>query len=359
MFNGTTHHKGLNWVSFFLKMNRTRWIIALWSLLGVSTLIQLTVMRVLYPESITVTEVFVFPLGSFVIGILLLFMYLIPLFDYCAKFKVRKRLFLLALFGVVYVLLYVLMVVCVYALFIAGSFEDYRDAFTGFILSNFNHTLKNYLFQIAIIYAYEFVHNLREEITRKKDLEIKLGVSKLQLLRSQLQPHFLFNSLNSVVSIIDENKLKAQEMLINLSDFLRITLNSDFKKLITLKEELENVRKYLSIEKIRFEDQLEYSISIDEEASKLLVPSFILQPIVENAIKHGFQGMSGKLIILIEVNDKDKVILVKNNGKALTDTLENHGLANVRKRLELYNPNGPVLRLYQSEDWVINEVPIR
>jgi len=340
-------------------MNRTKWIIALWSLLGVLTLIQLTVMRVLYPESITVTEVFVFPLGSFVIGILLLFVYLIPLFDYCAKFKVRKRLVLLALFGVVYVLWYVLLVVCVYALFIARSFEDFRDAFTGFILSNFNHTLKNYLFQIAIIYAYEFVHNLREEITRKKDLEIKLGISKLQLLRSQLQPHFLFNSLNSVVSIIDENKVKAQEMLINLSDFLRITLNSDFKKLVTLEEELENVGKYLSIEKIRFEDQLEYTIHMDDGASKLLVPSFILQPIVENAIKHGFQGKSGKLTILLEINSKDRMIIVKNNGQELTNVIESHGLANVRKRLELYNPNGVSFRLYQEDGWVINEIPIR
>lgn len=340
-------------------MNRTKWIIALWSLLGILTLIQLTVMRVLYPESIMVTEVFVYPLGSFLTGVLLLFTYLIPLFDYCARFKVRKRLVLLALFGVVYVLLYVLMVVCIYALFIAESFDDFEAAFMGFMLSNFSHTLKNYLFQIAIIYAYEFVHNLRAEITRKKDLEIKLGISKLQLLRNQLQPHFLFNSLNSVVSIIDENKAKAQEMLINLSDFLRITLNSDFKKLVTLEEELENVRKYLSIEKIRFEDQLEYKIHMGDGASTLWVPSFILQPIVENAIKHGFQGISGKLTILVEISAKDRIIRVRNNGKGLTNVVENHGLGNVRKRLELYNPNGKTFRLYQEEDWVINEIALR
>lgn len=340
-------------------MNRTKWIIALWSLLGVLTLIQLTAMRVLYPESIMMIEVFVYPLGSFVTGVLLLFMYLIPLFDYCTRFKVRKRLVLLALFGVVYVLLYVLIVVCIYALFIVRSFEDFETAFMGFMLSNFSHTLKNYLFQIAIIYAYEFVYNLRVEITRKKDLEIKLGISKLQLLRSQLQPHFLFNSLNSVVSIIDENKVKAQEMLINLSDFLRITLNSDFKKLITLEEELENVKKYLSIEKIRFEDQLEYRIHMDDGASKLRVPSFILQPIVENAIKHGFQGIPEKLTILLEINTVDRMIRVKNNGKALTNAVENHGLGNVRKRLELYNPNGRDFKLYLKDGWVINEIPIR
>ncbi|WP_182859121.1 sensor histidine kinase [Flagellimonas aequoris] len=242
------------------------------------------------------------------------------------------------------------------SLLVERTFLNYGTRLKDFALVSFNNILKNYLFQVAILYVYEFIRNLKREVIRKRDLETRLGISKLQLLKYQLQPHFLFNSLNSVVSIMDDDRGKAQDMLINLSDFLRMTLRADFGKLVPLPQELDNLQKYMGIEKIRFEDQLDFVLKMDDRANDLLVPVMILQPIVENAIKHGFKGMTGKLTITVEVESSNKKILIRNNGAKLSAIRENFGLTNVKKRLRHYRPERCSFRIYQEEGWVVNEL---
>ena len=308
------------------------------------------------PKDLTSAQVYLYPLGSFVTGILLLYIFLIPIFDYSAKFRPVSRIFLLVTHAVLYVLLYMVLIFLFDSLVVERTFENYGGRLKDFALSSFNNILKNYLFQVAILYTYEFIKNLKREMMGKQDLETQLGIFKLQILKYQLQPHFLFNSINSVVSIIEEDTKKAQGMLINLCDFLRITLNSDFKKLVPLPLEMDNLQKYMGIEKIRFENQLDFIMKIDEGADRLKVPDLILQPIVENAIKHGFKGKTGKLIIAVEVETESKKITIRNNGAKLSAIRENFGLSNVKKRLKHYNPDPNAFRIYQEGGWVVNEL---
>ncbi|USD25867.1 sensor histidine kinase [Flagellimonas marinaquae] len=333
-----------------------KWIIIVWLFLGVLTLSQLVLTNLMYPGNLTNAQVYFYPLGSFITGVLLLYVFLVPIFDYSVKYRPVFRFFLLALHAVLYVVLYLLLIFLFDSLVVEKTFENYGGRLKSYALVNFNNILKNYLFQVTILYVYEFIHNLRHEMRRKQDLETKLEVSKLQVLKYQLQPHFLFNSLNSVVSILEEDIKKAQDMLINLSDFLRMTLNSDFNKLVPLSLELDNLQKYMGIEKIRFEDQLEFILKIDEGTENVKVPILILQPIVENAIKHGFKGGTEKLTIAVEVETGGKKITIRNNGARLTAIRENFGLTNVKKRLKHYSPNRNSFRIYQEGGWVVNEL---
>ncbi|MDT7827110.1 histidine kinase [Pricia sp. S334] len=337
-------------------MNRKKMLIALWLFLALVTTAQLILTEIYKPGTFSFFDIVVSPIGSLATGIPLLFLVVIPFFDYTAKYSNRIRMGYLAAFAFVYTTVYILILLLIFTIVYGESFEDYKSGILNFGVGNFHNMFKNYLFQVAILYAYEYISKQADLITAKKDLEIELNQSKLQILRSQLQPHFLFNALNSVVSVIDENKRKAQEMLVSLGDILRTSLNTDFRQLIPLSKELEYLENYLSIEKIRYEGQLHYRVEVGEAASRLKVPSLILQPIVENAIKHGFVGLHRPLQIVVSADAQDRTIIVKNNGAELTDNKGNFGLRNVRERLSIYYPGQEPFRIYQEGNWTINKI---
>jgi len=160
--------------------------------------------------------------------------------------------------------------------------------------------------------------------------------SQLQMLRYQLNPHFLFNSLNSIQALIYEDPAHADRMITELADFLRFTLRDKDKLFVKLDEEILVAEKYLSMEKTRFPDRINYYINITEEASKHEVIAFLLQPFVENAIKHGLKSSPEKLDITIDcyVEKGTLVIKISNTGKWVDN--ENHygtGIQNVFDRL--------------------------
>src|SRR5262249_28489116 len=117
--------------------------------------------------------------------------------------------------------------------------------------------------------------------------QLQVTEAQLQALKMQLHPHFLFNTLNSISALLDEDVDAADQMLARLGDFLRLTLENSGAQRVTLQEELEFLRCYLEIERVRFEDRLTINMHIDPEALDARVPNLILQPIVENAIRHG------------------------------------------------------------------------
>lgn len=163
--------------------------------------------------------------------------------------------------------------------------------------------------------------------------------AQLEVLRYQLNPHFLFNALNSIRASVDEDGNRAKQMITQLSEFLRHSLLSAEKKEIPLREELEAVQNYLAIEKIRFEEKLEIEYEVEESAKDFKVPCLLLNPLVENAIKHGLQTSSKPLKIKIsaKLEDEKLILEVANSGKL--DNLHNSngtkiGLQNVRERLE-------------------------
>lgn len=340
-------------------MSRKKLVLILLAVLESVALMQLLIVEFFNPERYTFQQIFISTFSGFITGVLLLFVLVIPFFDAVSKYAIKKRIFCLGLFGFLYVVVFILVAYIFPALFLWKSFANYESAIINYAVSDFNNVLLSYLFQMAILYAYEYITKETRLITKQKNLEIELNQTKLQMLKSQLQPHFLFNALNSVVSVIDENKRKAQEMLINLSDILRTTLNTDFIKQATLGEEINYLEKYLAIEKMRYEDQLNYEIQVSAEAVKMELPSLILQPLVENAIKHGFKGIQRELKIVIEANAEQKIVIVKNNGAAYTDTTQRTGLRNVSERLSICFPEKNAFRIYQKEDWVINEIKLQ
>jgi two-component system LytT family sensor kinase len=201
----------------------------------------------------------------------------------------------------------------------------------GFLSSvyneNFFFNLPNgFLCYVTILLAGTYHRHHQEEelkISRLKaelaQAQLQMTQAQLQALKMQLQPHFLFNTLNSVSSMMDEDVEAAEEMLARLGDFLRLTLDNAGAQEVTLQEELEFLRSYLEIERVRFSDRLTVQIEAEPETYEALVPNLILQPIVENAIRHGFMARVGRGRIEIHARrDNEWLRLeVKDNGPGL------------------------------------------
>ena len=198
---------------------------------------------------------------------------------------------------------------------------------------------------IALYYGIRFWIDFQVEKERKEEALVLAQRAELEMLRYQLNPHFLFNSLNSIRALVDENQKAAKLMITELSEFLRYSLLQKEVKLVPLNRELEVIKHYLSIEKKRFEEKLQIEYNISEKAGKIKVLSFILHPLIENAIKHGMKTSQMPLKILLQsfIKTDTLYITVCNSGKWVDGSKEdgtNTGLQNVKKRLKnAYNEN--------------------
>lgn len=165
---------------------------------------------------------------------------------------------------------------------------------------------------------------LRARYEEQKDL---LVISELKLLQAQINPHFLFNTLNTIIAIIRKDAGRARELLIHLSNFFRTNLKRS-GDVSTLAEELDHVSSYLEIEKARFEDRLTVAVDIDPSLLQLRMPAFTLQPLVENAVKHGISGMLGPGIARISARREDGFALIRIEDNAGTYSVKeaNDGL---------------------------------
>lgn len=143
------------------------------------------------------------------------------------------------------------------------------------------------LVMVLIYYLVSYARNLQERAQAEEKLRTLVKETELNMLKSQINPHFLFNSLNSISSLINSNPEKAREMIIRLSDFLRYSLKHRENEYVSLEEEIVRLKDYLSIEQIRFGEKLQYRMQTTAACKEVLVPTMILQPLVENAIKHG------------------------------------------------------------------------
>lgn len=178
---------------------------------------------------------------------------------------------------------------------------------------------------------YQFV-----KMSNKKEYSERLLLdSRLKSLQRQLNPHFLFNSLNSLVELLHEDINKAEDNLMQLSKFLRQSMKES--ALNSLKDELDNLKRYVALENVRFSNKIVLNIDINKEFLKRQVPKFSIQLLVENAIKHGFDKSNKELIIDIyaKENEKDFEIYVKNNGKAVNTNRFGIGLTNLKERLQI------------------------
>jgi two-component system LytT family sensor kinase len=195
---------------------------------------------------------------------------------------------------------------------------------------------------VGVCQAITNFRSSQERERRAAELEARLTSAKLQALRMQINPHFLFNTLNSIAALVYVNPRAADEMLGDLSELLRRSLDSMEEQEIPLAQELEFIGAYLSIEQKRFGERLRLEQSVPDELMKALVPALILQPLVENAIRHGIEQRRGPGLISIEAKQEDKRLhlIVRDNGRGLPGADSNRsarrgiGLANTQARLQ-------------------------
>lgn len=202
----------------------------------------------------------------------------------------------------------------------------------------------------AVAYCAYFYRRSRERAfeaarlqLRNAQLENLMSVTQLQTLKAQLQPHFLFNTLNSIAALIrKDEKVIATNMLAALSDLLRHSMDNDKSHLVTLEDELDFIKRYLEIQQIRFKDLLTVEVEVSEEASQALIPSMLLQPLVENSIRHGIAEhiQSGKLGIYARNGDNRLQIEIYNDGNCLSkgwsiEKTTGLGLSNTIERLRV------------------------
>ena len=208
------------------------------------------------------------------------------------------------------------------------------------------------MFYALLVTGYYLIINfreLKEKSQREAQLTNLLKEAELNMLRSQIRPHFLFNSLNSISSLTMTNPDKAQEMVIKLSEFMRYSLNFPDTMMSTLEKELHHVELYLDIEKVRFGDRLAFEKQIEPETSDKPLPVMILQPLIENAVKYGVYESSETTRIKLEAHMDDEVLEVKKG----TGT----GLKNIRARLINLYGTSSLMKINDSERYF--EVTLR
>lgn len=215
---------------------------------------------------------------------------------------------------------------------------------------------------------YHYVESMRDTEIEKILLKTSVKETEAKILRSQLNPHFVFNALNSIRALVSEDPTKAQQSVTQLSNILRNSLLADRRKTVELREELKTVEDYLALEKVRYEDRLMADFHIDPKTLYLQVPPMMLQTLVENAIKHGVQkAVSGGFVQMTSFLENNYVhIHIRNTGTLIKkeNDLEKHkeasgfGLANTERRLQLiYGEDAAKFRIFQeSEDVVRAEI---
>jgi hypothetical protein len=211
--------------------------------------------------------------------------------------------------------------------------------------------------------------DLVEERERSLQATAWAREAQLEMLRYQLQPHFLFNALNSLRALIGEDPARAREMVTELSGFLRYSLLPAGTTDVPLAEELASVRRYLAIEQVRFESRLQVRFDVDPGAESRRVPSFLLHPLAENAIKYGVRTSPGPMALVVAARAEPErlVIEIANTGRWLGDGADRGqpmesgagvGLANVRQRLERLYPGRHRFQVGQDDGWVRARIEI-
>jgi two-component system LytT family sensor kinase len=193
----------------------------------------------------------------------------------------------------------------------------------------------------AVLHAVEFYRRYRERERFSLQLQARLSDAQLRALRAQLNPHFLFNTLNAATTLLHRDPDGADAMLTRLGELLRFTLRAAPEHETALSEEVALLQRYLAIMQIRFSDRVTISCSIDPRVMDALVPSFVLQPVVENAFEHGVGPLQrpGRIEIEARPDNASLLLAVRDNGAglALLEQDTGVGLANTRRRLaELY-----------------------
>ncbi len=203
-----------------------------------------------------------------------------------------------------------------------------------------------YVIYVVFFYAVNYYEGFKEKLRNEGKLKGLVKEAELHALKSQINPHFLFNSLNSISSLTMTDPAKAQEMVINLSSLMRYSLKHDQNRTVAFREELKNNKLYLQLEKVRFGKKLNPVFEIDEECLNDQIPNMILQPLYENAIKYGVYETTEPVDVITRARRKGDVleVTILNNydPNVIAKRGEGIGLRNIRDRLKIIY-NNPLL----------------
>ena len=226
--------------------------------------------------------------------------------------------------------------------------------FLSFVINVFA-VLVLILFWNAIYFTFHFFQKSRNQELNNITLEASRNEVELKNLRSQLNPHFLFNSLNSIRALIDIEPSKAKNSVTTLSNLLRKSLLMGRENLVELQMELEMVSHYLELEKVRFEERLTVEWDIDDRLNHFMIPPFCLQMLVENAVKHGISTMINGGLIKIKTTKEGKEVklIVENTGKLGTKVDTGIGIKNTRRRLDIQYKDNAEFLLTENNEIVI------
>jgi len=231
--------------------------------------------------------------------------------------------------------------------------ETFLRYYVSWILANLPWSVFLYFTVLGSIFAFTYYREAREREAQQARLAAQLAEARLGALRMQLNPHFLFNSLNAITVLVrDQNTRDASRMLELLSGVLRQVLQSEKRQEVTLDDELRFIEQYLAIEQVRFSDRLELHWAIESAARDALVPEFILQPLVENAIRHGvaMRSKAGDIEIKACQVDGELILSVRDDGPGYRPSAEaGVGITNTQTRLKTLFGDAGQLQINNGE----------
>jgi two-component system, LytTR family, sensor kinase len=232
--------------------------------------------------------------------------------------------------------------------YVPRSFELWRDMIRG----GFADQIFLYAAIVVAAHAYAYLKRVRTQEREKYEYQQALATSELQALKMQLHPHFLFNTLHGIATLVDSDPKTSKDMILKLSSLLRTALDRGSADLIPLEDELKFVREYLDLEKMRFGSRLKIQWLIAAETRRLLVPQMILQPLVENAIRHGVTSIrvGGWIEIAASVDSGIFTIKLRNNVGDKSSNGTGVGLRNAEARLKYLYSGDASVHLAVDED---------
>jgi hypothetical protein len=215
---------------------------------------------------------------------------------------------------------------------------------------------------VLIYYLHIYYLSYNQKLIREAELNTLVKESELSLLKSQLNPHFIFNSLNSISSLTLSNPSLAQEMIIKLSSYIRYALKQEKNELVTFSEELDYTRLYLSIEKVRFGDKLDFHSTCPVATLSAKIPNMLVQPLLENAIKHGVYESVSPVKITLESYLDNNVLHLKLTNDVDPDCIPQKGtgigIRHVQERLQLIYGKRDLLQIRKENHRFIAELTI-
>jgi len=217
----------------------------------------------------------------------------------------------------------------------------------------------------ALIYfSIHYLENYKKTEIESLIWEAAVKDYELKTLKSQLNPHFMFNAMNSIRALIEEDPESAKVAITKLSNILRYSLKMERAEKVQLGEEIETVKDYLDLEKMRFEERLKYHFNIDSTATRVEIPPMMIQTLVENGIKHGISKMThgGEINIISKVENAKLLIEIRNNGHFDEDAIKNSkgfGISNTKHRLNLlFGEQASFSLINENEDKVLAKLII-